>query len=275
MGNDPSDKETDTPGSETARSGQSHAMKPGSLTHLLAAPSTRPNVRHVSGFTETRYGSTSPLNMGTMSYALPGHHSQYDPMQYPAGQNVMYPMPLPYAPNTGVPYGLPYPYPHYLAQQPPHGHHYQSYANQHLHNIPQSSPYPQSYYPYGNRAGHRDQIHTGSPVGRTQTNANPSAKLDLRKESEKQMTQLEYDVSKTIVDGSNPMKLGPPCPLLSGECVETSRGKHSLIYSSSQILSPLHSPLLPPRVPHEDHRENQSNLAMRFGWAIFPLGPIS
>lgn len=222
MGNDLSDKTTDTPGSETARSGQSHEMKSGPLTHLLAAPSTRPNVRHIPGFTGTRYGSPSPLSMGTMSYALPGHHSQYDPMQYPAGQNVMYPMPLPYGPNAGVPYNVSYPYPPYLMQQPPHGHHYQSYANQPLHNIPQSSPYPQNYYSCCNRAGHRDLMHTGSAVGRPQTNANPSSKLDIRKESEKQIAQLEYDVSKTIVDGSNPMKVVPPYRLPSGECVETS-----------------------------------------------------
>lgn len=56
-------------------------------------------------------------------------------------------------------------------------------------------------------------------VGQAQTAlSNP----DIRKEADRRTGQLEYDVSKTIVDGSNPMKLVTPQPFLSGEYLESS-----------------------------------------------------
>lgn len=67
------------------------------------------------------------------------------------------------------------------------------------------------------------------PVGQTQT---ASPKPDLRKEADKR-AQLEYDVSKTIVDGSNPMKLVQPQPCLSGECLNPSSGYILLIHHFS------------------------------------------
>jgi hypothetical protein len=199
MGNVPADKKCGGTNSvsETAPSGQSHKLNRlelSSLTHSTAATSAQPNSRQSSGLPEPRYGSPSPMNMGNMSYALPGHQSQYDQIQYPAGQNMMYPMPMPYVP----------------------------YANQPMHNIPQHPPYPHGYYPYGHYPLPRGQMHSGSPVGRTQSNLPP--KPDFPKEAEKRFTQLEYDVSKTIVDGSNPMKLVPTQPLSFGECVKPLTG---------------------------------------------------
>lgn len=55
-------------------------------------------------------------------------------------------------------------------------------------------------------------------VGQAQTAlSNP----DIRKEADRRTGHLEYDVSKTIVDGSNPMKLVTPQPFLSGEYLES------------------------------------------------------
>lgn len=198
--------------------------------------------------------------MGNMSYALPGHSQQYDQMQYPAhGQSMMYPMPMPYGPNTGVSYGVPYPYPPYSIQHPPgHGSHYTPYANQPMQNIPgQTSPYAPGYYPYGNYMHPTGQIHqTSSPVGPAQTNSSKPG--SLRKESDKPIVQPEYDVSKSIVDGSNPMKLVLPQPLLSGECFDLPLGivanTHFLLDNSSLSHSTPTAPSTPrgpPRKPKQ------------------------
>jgi hypothetical protein len=218
MGNVSSDKTIDgtTPVSEPQ--GQLGYISFGKLSTKFPAASSDQPARNVRpGYTE-RYGN-APLNMGNMSYALPGH-PQYDQMQYPAhGQGMMY-MPMPYGPgpSPGVPYGVPYPYPPYSIQHPSHASHYQSYANQPMQNMPQSSPYA-GYYPYANYAHPPGPMHqAGPPVGRAQTNS-PSKPPALRKEAEKQIAQLEYDVSKTIVDGSNPMKSVPAQPPHSGECL--------------------------------------------------------
>ncbi|CAI7657177.1 uncharacterized protein N7487_009674 [Penicillium crustosum] len=195
-----------------------------------------PNVRHHSSFAEARYGTPhSPLNMGNMGYFLPGHHPQgYDQSmhQYPTaqGQGMMYPMPMaPYGHNTGgMAYGMPYPaYPPYAIPQHPgpvqHGTHYQPHGTQMQNLSPgQISPYGSGYYPhspYPAPYGHGilpvgPMPQTASPI-RTNTSS-PTKPGSLRKEVDKRMADLEYDVSKTIVDGSNPMKLVPqPQPLLS------------------------------------------------------------
>ncbi|KAJ5425485.1 hypothetical protein N7465_000555 [Penicillium sp. CMV-2018d] len=205
--------------------------------HAASPTSARPpNVRHHSSFAEARYGTAhSPLNMGHMGYFFPGHHSQsYDQSihQYPTpqGQGMMYPLPMaPYGHNTGgMAYGMPYPaYPPYAIPQHQgpvqHGTHYQPHGTQ-LHNLSpgQISPYGSGYYshsPYPTPYGHGmlpagQMPQTASPV-RTNTSS-PSKSGPLRKEADKRMAELEYDVSKTIVDGSNPMKLAPqPQPPLS------------------------------------------------------------
>ncbi|KAJ5372105.1 Nucleotide-binding alpha-beta plait [Penicillium concentricum] len=183
--------------------------------------SARPNVRHHSSFAEARYGTaSSPLNMG-MGYSLPGHSqgSPYDQSmhQYPAahGQGMMYPMPMPpYGHNSGMTYGMPYPaYPPYVIPQ--HGTHYQPHGTQMQNLSPgQISPYASGYYPpspYGTPYGHgvpTGQMPQASPPVRA-TSSSPSKPGSLRKEADKRMVELEYDVSKTIVDGSNPMKSVP------------------------------------------------------------------
>ncbi|KAJ5328971.1 hypothetical protein N7452_009361 [Penicillium brevicompactum] len=236
MGHVPSDKTTDgiSPISGTPCS-QSNGVNPKSPTHLPTASSARPpNDRQNSGFTGSRYGSPSPLNMGNMSYALPGHHPQYDQLQYPPGQGMMYPMPVPYIHNAGMAYSVPYPYPPYTI--PPHGPHYQQYGNQPMQNIPQHSPYPQGYYPYTNYHLHQGQMHA-PVVGQAQT---ASSNPDMRKEADRRTGQLEYDVSKTIVDGSNPMKLVTPQPFLS----DNNSHSHSAPSAPS-------TPRGPPRKPKQ------------------------
>ncbi|KAJ5154062.1 Nucleotide-binding alpha-beta plait [Penicillium coprophilum] len=197
------------------------------LEQAASSASARPNARHHSSFAEARYGTTSsPLNMG-MTYPLPGHHSQGSPYdhqsmhQYPAahGQGMMYPMPMPpYGHNSGM-YGMPYPaYPPYAI---PQGTHYQPHGTQMQNLSPgQISPYASGYYPhspwgppYGPTVP-TGQMPQASPPVRTNSTS-PSKPASMRKEADKRVVELEYDVSKTIVDGSNPMKLAHPQPLLS------------------------------------------------------------
>ncbi|CAG7953774.1 unnamed protein product [Penicillium salamii] len=233
MGHVPSDKKTDgtSPISGPA-AGQLHGIDPRPLTHQSTA-SARPSIsRQGSGFAGNRYGSPSPLNMGNMSYALPGH-PQYDQIQYPPGQGMIYPMPMPYGPNAGMAYGVPYPYPPYTISPGPH---YQQYGNQPMQNIPQHTPYPQGYVPYGNYPVHRGQTHA-PPVAQPPTN---ESKPDIRQENDRRTTLLEYDVSKTIVDGSNPMKLVPRQPQLS----DHSSPSHSAPSAPS-------TPRGPPRKPKQ------------------------
>ncbi|KAJ5971150.1 uncharacterized protein N7479_001068 [Penicillium vulpinum] len=190
--------------------------------------SARPsNARPYSSFAEARYGTApSPLNMGNMGYSFPARHSQGSPYdQYSAhGQGMMYPMPMaPYGHNSGMAYGMPYPaYPPYAIPQhpgPQSGTHYPHGTQMQNLSPGQVSPYGSGYYPhlaYGPPYGHG--VSPGQmPQAASPVRANPSSPSkpgSLRKEADKRMAELEYDVSKTIVDGSNPMKLVPQ-PLLS------------------------------------------------------------
>ncbi|OQE20894.1 hypothetical protein PENFLA_c015G02276 [Penicillium flavigenum] len=218
MGNVPSDKTAD---------GTAPISEQG------APASAPPNFRHHPSSAEARYGTApSPLNIA-MGYSLPGHHSQgytHQPMhQYPAvqGQGMMYPMPMaPYGHNSGGMYGMPYPvYPPYAIPQypgPQHGTHYQPHGTQmqnmqNMQNIQNFSPgqiSPYGYYPHSPYGVPYGVTPTGqipqaaSPV-RTNTSSPPKPG-PLRKEDKR--VDLEYDVSKTIVDGSNPMKLAQPKP---------------------------------------------------------------
>ncbi|KGO67692.1 Nucleotide-binding, alpha-beta plait [Penicillium italicum] len=188
-----------------------------------------PNVRHHSSFAEAQYGTApSPLNMGNMGYFFPGHHSQgYDQpiQQYPAaqGQGMMYPMSMaPYGHNPGgMAYGVPYPaYPPYAIPQHSgpvqHGTHYQHGTQMHNLSPGQVSPYASGYYPHSPYGA--SYVHGVPPVGQIPqaaspvrtTTSSPSKPGSLRKEADKRMADLEYDVLKTIVDGSNPMKLVHP-----------------------------------------------------------------
>ncbi|CAG8026444.1 unnamed protein product [Penicillium nalgiovense] len=216
MGNVPSDKTAD---------GTAPISEQG------APASAPPNVRHHPSFAEARYGTApSPLNTG-MGYSLQGHHPQgynHQPMhQYPAvqGQGIMYPMSMtPYGHNSGgMAYGMPYPvYPPYAIPQypsPQHGTHYQPHGTQmqNMQNMQNFSPgqispcgyYPHSPYgvPYG--VTPTGQIPQAASPVRTNMGSSPKPG-PLRKEDKR--VDLEYDVSKTIVDGSNPMKLVQPKP---------------------------------------------------------------
>ncbi|CAI7636088.1 unnamed protein product [Penicillium glandicola] len=188
-----------------------------------ASSAPHPNARPHASFAEARYGpASSPLNMSNMGYSFPGHQGYDQSMhQYPAhGQGMMYPIPMaPYGHNS-VGYAVPYPaYPPYAIQ---HGTHYQPHGTQIQNLSPgQLSPYCSGYYPhspYGPPYAHAvspGQIPQAASPVRTSTSS-PSKPGSLRKEPDKRMTDLEYDVSKTIVDGSNPMKLAQSQLLLSG-----------------------------------------------------------
>ncbi|KAJ5555446.1 Nucleotide-binding alpha-beta plait [Penicillium sp. DV-2018c] len=224
MGNVPPDKVSDG-------AAVSHSNDPGpdASATVTARPS---NVRHSSGFTAVRYGTAPSLNMGNIAYALPDH--QYDqPMHhYPAphGQTMMYPMPMaPYGHNSGsMAYGVPYAaYQPYAFPQPTgisqHTNPYQSYANQMPNTNPSpASPYGPAYYPpspygtpYGQGMHPAGQVpRAKSAFRRTQSDL-PSESNSLRRETEKRPTNLEYDVSKNIVDGSNPMRAAQSQSLLS------------------------------------------------------------
>lgn len=183
-----------------------------------------------------RYASPqSSMNMANMAYALPGHQSTGSPFEqqhhmhhYPAthAQGMMYPMQsmghFPGQPPGGaVPYGVPYTpnFPPYAMPQLPgttqHGGHYPPFvSNPSMQNMAGHSPsYGPGYYhpgysvPYGPGAlpvptPMRQPPRQGSASGSRGSSSTSPSKRDVDKQ-----TAEEYDVSKTIVDGSNPMKL--------------------------------------------------------------------
>lgn len=190
-------------------------------------------------------GPPSSLNMSSMAYALPDHHPQSSPFethhmapQYPSAPHtpgLAYHMPavgqfpgqnisgnaafnLPFTPNyshyalsqQGQHVGAPYPA--FVANAPSvHGMgtgHAPVYGSGYY---PQP-PYATSYTtPFGNgphpvagqqrRGSFQARQSSRGPVA----DSAPSSKRDDRRASE-----TEYDVSKTIVDGSNPMRLAQP-----------------------------------------------------------------
>lgn len=232
-----------------------------------------------------------------MGYNFPGHHPQgYNPQsmhQYTAhGQGMMYPMPMtPYGHNSGgMPYGMSYPaYPPYAIPQhpgPQPQHHYPPHGTQ-MQNMPnlnpgQVSPYSSGYYPHSSYGPYGHGVPAGqmpqaiSPV-RTNTSS-PSKPVTLRKEADKRMTDLEYDVSKTIVDGSNPKKIAQsqPQPPFSSELLSNPLTLQLLLTCIHlKTILPLRNHSRPLRVPHEDHPESPSNLATRCGLEIFLPEPVS
>lgn len=185
-----------------------------------------------------RYAPPSSMNMANMAYALPGHQStglpfeqQHHMHHYPAthAQGMMYPMQsmghYPGQHPTGaVPYGIPYApnFPPYAMPQHPgaaqHGGHYPSFVpNPSLQNMTGHSPsYGPGYYhpgynvPYGPgalpvAAPMRQPSRQGSTSASRGSSSTSPSKRDVDRR-----TAEEYDVSKTIVDGSNPMKLAGP-----------------------------------------------------------------
>lgn len=200
-----------------------------------------------------RYGSSpTPLNMSDMAYTLPSHQSQAPPferqplphhyLQSAHPTDVIYPMlPAYLGQNTagnmayGVPFAPAYPtygVPQHEGSAPHHGSaNYQPYvSNLSVHTAPGPGQAP-VYGPYYSQApytapfGHGTHI-SGAPMrpqtglqshAQGQSTSPTSRPSSARREVQKKTTELEYDVSKTIVDGSNPMKLAQTQPQLSGE----------------------------------------------------------
>jgi hypothetical protein len=187
-----------------------------------------------------RYGPPSPLNMSNMAYSLPNHQSpsssfegQHLNYQYPSAhpQGLVYPIQsmghYP-GPNTGgnVPYAVPFapgyvPYSmqHPGAVQHGAGHYPQYVTNPSIQNMgPGQAPaYGTGYYHPGYAASSRHGSQSG-PVQMRQSSSQsrqgslsqgpPTANVgSTKKDTDRRGLEAEYDVSKTIVDGSNPMKL--------------------------------------------------------------------
>ena len=182
------------------------------------------------------YGPSSPLDMGNMAYSLPAHQTQPSPYdqqhivhQYPSpahAQGLVYPMPSmsPYPvqnPGGGMPYGVPFAptYSSYGAGQPVGGHYPPFVPGSSMQSMgPGQAPvYGASYYPTPYTASYGHGVHpsTGQPrppgpQSRPPSRAPPIAFGPPKSDNDKQSAEAEYDVSKTIVDGSNPMKLAQP-----------------------------------------------------------------
>lgn len=174
-----------------------------------------------------QYAPHSPMNMGNMAYALPGHQSTaspYDHLHHYPGthtQGMVYPMgPMGHYPGqhpgTAVPYAVPYgptptfsPYP--MAQHPgaaQHGSPYPPFiSSPSMPNMSGPSPtYGPGYYHPGYNASYGPAAHPPvqmrQPIRQSRGSSTSPSKRDDKQSVE------EYDVSKTIVDGSNPMRLG-------------------------------------------------------------------
>ncbi|KAJ5085604.1 Nucleotide-binding alpha-beta plait [Penicillium argentinense] len=215
--------------SNTPPTGITNAGQPTQLAH--ARYPTSPIGFPAPG----RYAHSSALDMGNMTYSLPGHQSQpssYEQQHlihhYPAhAQGLVYPIPSMghypgQNPGTGGPYGVPYApaYAHYpIPQHPgtaPYGGHYTPFvANPSMQNMGPGhvQAYSAGYYhptystPYG--TGSHPLVnpvrHQGQQI--RQNSRGSSSTSPTKRDLDKQTAEAEYDVSKTIVDGSNPVKL--------------------------------------------------------------------
>lgn len=195
-----------------------------------------------------RYGPPSPLNMSNLAYSLPNHHSPSSPFEhqhlihpYPSGhpQGLVYPIQNMghYSPNDGgsAPYAVQYApvYGAFPMQHPgsvQHAGHYPQYvANLSMQNMGpgQGPPYVTGYYHpgytspsrHGSLSGSTPMRHMGSQSRQGSFSQGPQA-VNMgppKRKTDKRVVDEEYDVSKTIVDGSNPMKLAQPSSLPSGK----------------------------------------------------------
>ena len=228
------------------------------------------------------------MNMGNLAYALPGHRSpapafeQHHMHHYPQAQGIMYPIhsmshyPA-QTPAGAVPYGVPYvpaygPYPMPQPVGPiQHGTQYTPYAGP-LQNMSGPPSYGAGYY-HPSYASYRSttypmdiQSRQPSQQGRGSSSTSPSKK-DVDKQAE-----AEYDVSKTIVDGSNPVKSG----------VSSGKSKSTLFKLGPSVSLKTNSckmelPLIQhphPRIHHEDHHENPNNPVTPSGSEIFHLEQV-
>ncbi|OOQ87090.1 YT521-B-like splicing factor [Penicillium brasilianum] len=220
-----------------------------------------------------RYGPPSPLNMSNMVYSLPNHQSPSSPFegqhlihQYPPThpQGLGYPIQSmgPYAgPNSAGsgPYAVPFApgYAPYSMQHPgtvQHipGHYPQYMANPSMQNMGPGQPptygagyYQQGYIPpsrHGSQSGPGQMRHSGSQSRQSSLSQGHSVSNQgsTNKATDKQASKEEYDVSKTIVDGSNPMKLA-----------QLSSIPHDSTLPSQSVATAPNPPRGPPRKPKQ------------------------
>lgn len=195
-----------------------------------------------------RYGQLSPLNMRNMAYSVPNHHSpssrfehQHLIHSYPSRhpQGLVYPIQTMghYIPNNGgsalyaVPCAPEYkPHPMQYPGSVQHVGHYPQYlANPSMQNVGpgQEPPYVAGYYHpgytsvsrHGSLSGSTPMRHMDSQSRqRSFSPGSPAVNMaSTKRNTDKQFIDREYDVSKTIVDGSNPRKLTQPSLLPSGK----------------------------------------------------------
>lgn len=240
------------------------------LGTTVAGPPPKPaqaNQYPSSGYMgQGRYAPSSPMNMSHMAYSLPDPRSQPSPFephlanQYPVmpSQGVMYPMQsmghYPGQPPGSIPFGVPYPptYSSYgIAQHPGTAQqansHYPSYvANPSMQSVGPGQPpaygngyYTQTYAPHFGQVAHplasqvqlRTQAHQG-PRGP------PLMKIDSKGDRGGGRggggggLEQEYDVFKTIVDGSNPSRLAQ-APTMAGMFIRLIQ---SIFHSNASSL---------------------------------------
>lgn len=255
--------------------------------HIIATTSVSrpaPGTHHSSptGLSSSgRHGPPFSLDMTNMSYALPDHHSQSSSFEihhmvphYPAPSHtsgVVYPMqPVGqyhgHDSGAGVPFGTsfaPSYLPYTLPQQGHHvGSHYPTFAagpsisGMGFGHAPAFGagyyPHPPFATPYTNTA----HPMSGQPQGMVHIRQGPrasTAKPSSSNRDDKRAAGAEYDVSKTIVDGSNPMRLAQPS-LTSGKLT-------SSIASAHEFTCPLVSRCNPCRPTYIDHSEHTPRAA--------------
>ncbi|KAJ5630528.1 Nucleotide-binding alpha-beta plait [Penicillium longicatenatum] len=246
MGDVPSGKVNSSRGAEgTTLAPEPDASKPtpGSATENAGHPTRPAQANQYSNPSYMGHGRYEPSSMimNHMAFPLPNPQSQpssFEPHlanQFaPAPtQGIIYPMqsmsPYPGQTPGGVPYGIPYnpAYPPYsLAQHPgtaPHGGgHYPSYvATPSLQPMStgQAPIYGSGYYahPFAAPYGHGTPPLTGPIQPRPQARQGSRGPLPANTPKEdRRLSELDYDVSKTIVDGSNPSRLAQG-PLLAAD----------------------------------------------------------
>jgi hypothetical protein len=261
------------------------------------------------------YEPPSPLNMSNMAYSLPNHNHQSPSSpfegqhlihQYPSAhpQGLVYPIQsmghYP-GPNSGgnVPYAVPYApgFVPYSMQHPGAGQHVAGHYPQYVNNPtmqnmgPGQAPgygagyYHPGYAPssrHGSQSGPVQMRHSGSQ-SRQGSLSQGTSTGHTKKDTDKRGLDGEYDVSKTIVDGSNPMKLAPASsispgtwePMYSKRAVNKPRGRRRLqantltdvpcfLPSDSALLSqPVQTTLSTPRGP--PRKPKQSGHALWVG----------
>lgn len=234
-----------------------------------------PTQPSTSTYPPGHYGPSSPLTMNNMAYSLPNHRPSSSPFegqhlihQYPSAhpQGLVYPIQsmghYP-GPNSGgsVPYAVPYA-PGYMPYSMQHpgavqhvpGHYPQYVNNPTMQNMgPGQAPgYGAGYYHPGYAPSSRHGSQSGPVQMRQSGSQSRQGSLSqgttaghTKKDTDKRALDGEYDVSKTIVDGSNPMKLAPASsispgtwePMYSRIALNETRGRRHLHANTLTDLS--------------------------------------